>query len=109
MTHKEKIDHFIGDMRRRGVGVWTAVPPAYRLALLLGISIRPPFFQSFATITVMVGSGWAIGFALIMHLLRWVPQGLPLFVEFVAYAMAGLLFGVTMAGYYKWRAKRFNL
>jgi hypothetical protein len=30
MTHREKVDHFIADMRKRGVGQFTTAPPLHR-------------------------------------------------------------------------------
>lgn len=42
MNHREKVDHFIAEMRRRRVGALTSAPPLYRLLWLAGMRVPPP-------------------------------------------------------------------
>ena len=44
-----------------------------------------------------------------MWLFLWRGQDMPIAVAILVALIAGLLFGVIMAGYYRWRARKLGL
>ena len=108
MTHREKVDYFIADMRRRGVGEYTAAPPLYRLYWLLGMKIPPPHFQTYLSLanTSRIFFGGLMG---LWAYLLYRDKGMTLAVAGLGGLLAGAFFGFTLAAYYRWSARRLNL
>jgi hypothetical protein len=97
------------ELRAQRVGAYTSAPPIYRLAWLLGLRIRPPLYQSFATLALGMGTWFAIVFALTMWFLFWRVEGISVGRALVGVLFTGVFFGLGMAGYYRWRAGRLQL
>jgi hypothetical protein len=109
MTHKEKVDHLVDDLAKRGVGKYTAAPPLYRLLWRLGIEIPPPHFAGFWPLAIVMGVFFGVSWGLLMWFFLWRDDNMPLAIAIAASLLAGALFGVTMAAYYRWRAKKLAL
>ena len=56
MTHREKIDHLLDEMARRGVGKYIVAPPLYRLLWRVGLEVPPPLFQGFFSLFLVWGT-----------------------------------------------------
>jgi len=109
MTHQEKVDAFVNELAQRGVGKYTTAPPLYRLLWRLGIEVPPPHFAGFWSLTLLMGVFFAVFWGLFMWLFLWRGQDMPIAVGIVVAVIAGLLFGATMAAYYRWRARKLEL
>ena len=107
MTHEEKVAYLLKDLGQKGIGQYTIAPPIYRLLWRLGIEVSPPHFASFWVLAAPMGAGFAIVWGLFMWLTLWQQRSPGLTVATAV--LAGLLFGVTMAAYYRWRARKLAL
>jgi len=109
MTHEEKVAHLVKDLGQKGISAHTVAPPAYRFLWRLGIEARPPHFASFwslaVTMGVFFGFLWGIG----MWFAFWQDQDMPVFIALAGSALAGVLFGLIMAAYYRSRARKLML
>jgi len=108
MTHQEKVAYLLRDLGQKGVSQYTVAPPAYRLLWLLGVEVRPPHFASFWSLAVPMGLFFGFFWGICMWFIMWSDR-IPGTVALAAAASAGILFGVTLAGYYRWRSRRLAL
>ncbi len=109
MDHREKVDHLLDDLGRKGVSRFTTAPPIYRLLWQLGIEVPPPHFIGFWPLALGMGLFFAVTWGLLMWLLLWRTQNMPLVIGFASSVLAGFGFGVVMAAYYRWRARKLAL
>ncbi len=63
------------------------------------------FIINFLTMAIMFGLFWG----LIMWFTTWKNQSIPIQIALITSLCAGLLFGLSMAFYYKLSAKKNNL
>ena len=108
MDHKAKVAHLLEDLKQRGIGPFTAAPPLYRLLWWMGIE-TPPHFASFGSIALVMGLFFGVFWGLIMWFLGWRANDVPIAFALAMSAVAGVLFGVTMAAYFRWRASKLAL
>ncbi len=109
MTHREKVDRFIAEMRGRGMGPYTSAPPIYRLLWALHIPVRPPHFQSFGAAALLTGSLFGAFFGVGMYFWAWRAAGMSIAIALVWASVAGAFFGLALAGFYRWSARRHHL
>jgi len=111
LTHRQKVDRLITDLHKQGVNPYTVAPPLFRLLWALGFHVPPPFFLGFLTLTLLTGAFFGIPcFGILWGALMWLlPRHLRMGFAVVTSAGAGLLFGLSMAGYYRWKAARLRL
>ena len=107
MTHREKIDHMMTDLARRGLARYSFAPPLWRMAWALRLPLRPPHFMGFLSNLLLSGSYFGIAWGAAMWLLVWPSQGFAFAAS--AGGAAGLLFGLSMAVYYRWSAAKLKL
>jgi len=107
MTHREKVDLLIDDLGKKGMNPYTVAPPIFRWLWKAGINIPPPFFLGFFSLALLNGGYFGPAWGAAMWLLFW--RGMPLMRVAIFSAMAGIFFGVGMAAYYRWRARRLKL
>src|SRR5438093_3044568 len=101
LTHRQKVDRLITDLHKQGVSSYTVAPPLFRLLWALGFHVPPPFFLGFLTLTLLMGAFFGILWGALMWLLQWRAWHLSMGFAVVTSAWAGLLFGLSMAGYYR--------
>ena len=109
MTHRQKVDRLIADLGQRGVGASTVAPPLFRLMWALGLQVPPPLFLGFVPLTLLAGGIFGAFWGLFMWLLQWQFWQVPVEVVFLSAGGAGLLFGLSMAAYCRWKAARLEL
>jgi len=109
MDHRQKVEHLLDDFSRRGIGRYTAAPPIYRLLWWLGLEVPPPHFAGFWPLALSMGLFFAVTWGLLMWLLLWRSEDMPIAVGIVTSLLAGLAFGLIMAAYYRWRASKLAL
>jgi hypothetical protein len=96
-------------LRAQRVGPYTSAPPIYRLAWRLGLHVRPPLYQSFTPLALGMGALFGPLWGLLMWLSEWRGQARAIPLALVSTLLAGIIFGVTMAGYYRWKARHVRL
>ena len=107
MTFHEKTDTLIKDLQKRGESPYTTAPPLFRLLWAIGLQVPPPLFLGFVTLTVANGVFFGVLWGVLMWVLIW-HGGSPE-VVIAASAAAGVLFGLAMAGYCRWKAAKLGL
>ena len=108
MTHAEKVEAMRSHMRALGVPASTAAPPAWRLLWRLGLETPPPLFLGFWPGALVMGGFFGLSWCLLMWLLLWRSQ-LPAWAMLLSAGAAGLLFGLIMAGYFRYLARKHAL
>jgi Family of unknown function (DUF6404) len=108
MTHQQKVDHLIADLGTRGVGPYTVAPPFFRLLWALGLNVPPPFFLGFFSLTVFMGVFFGVLWGALMWLSQWRARH-SLMTAVTLSAVTGLSFGLSMAWYYRRKARRLGL
>ena len=97
------------ELRAQRVGTYTSAPPIYRLAWMLGLRVRPPLYQSFAALALGMGIWFGVVWGSLMWFLFWRGEEKPLSIAVFGSLIAGLVFGLGMACYYRWKAGRLQL
>jgi hypothetical protein len=109
VNHQEKVDHLLNDLAQRGVGKYSAAPPIYRLLWRMGYQVPPPHFAGFWPLALIMGAFFAVLWGLLMWVFFWRGESMPIAIAIVSSLITGLLFGVAMAAYFRWSAKRLGL
>ncbi len=114
MNDQDKVDKLIAELGGQGYSEFTVAPPLFRMLWKHGIDIPPPLFMSFWPIMGLMGPLFAIGFgtfAALFIIPMWLMglDNVPILRSLVATVCAGLLFGVTMATYCRYQAKKLQL
>ena len=109
MDHQAKIAHLLEEFKQRGIGQYTTAPPLYRLLWRIGIEAPPPHFASFGSIALLMGLFFGVFWGLVMWFTIWREDDMPIALALTTSAIAGLLFGVIMAAYFRWRARKLAL
>ena len=109
LTHRQKVDILIADLRHHGVSGWTTAPPLWRLMWLLGLRVPPPHFIRPLTMSLVTGTLFRVLWGLFMWHLQWRGGGVPPWFAGLAAFVAGSIFGFILAGYYRWWAYRLRL
>ena len=120
MTHRQKVDHLIEELRHRGLGASTVAPPLFRFLWALGLETAPPLFWGFFPLMLVMGTffGFFWGLFMALFFILWLASGegiqlgqavFGLGVVAVGATAAGLLFGLSMATYLRWKAAQLRL
>lgn len=109
MTHTEKLEAMKRHMAALGILPSTAAPPAWRLLWRFGVEIPPPIFLGFWRAALYMGAIFGVLWGALMWLLLWAWWGMPLSFILVSALAAGVLFGLLMATYYRYLARKHNL
>jgi len=109
MDHQAKVAHLVEDFKQRGIGQYTTAPPFYRLLWRMGIEVPPPHFASFGSIALMMGLYFGVAWGLFMWFVIWRDENMPIVIAVITSVLAGVLFGVAMAAFFRWRARKLAL
>lgn len=109
MTHPEKLKAMKSHMAALGIMASTAAPPAWKLLWRLGVEIPPPLFLGFWSLALFMGAFFGVLWGVVMWLILWSWQGIPFVFVAIAALVAGFLFGLSMATYFRYLARKHNL
>ena len=109
MTHSEKLEAMKRHMTALGILQSTAAPPAWKLLWRLGVEIPPPLFLGFWHAALFMGTFFGLLWGAVMWLILWSWQGMPLAFVAIGSLSAGILFGLLMATYFRYLARKHNL
>lgn len=109
MAYLEKLNAFAREMEQHGVRSSTAVPPMCRALSHLGFELPPPLFQSPAQMVGCLGIPFGVLFSGAMYVTRWRSQGVSVVATVMLGVIAGVLFGLLLAWYYRRLARKYVL
>jgi hypothetical protein len=75
----------------------------------MGIETPPPHFASFGMSALVMGLFFGVFWGLIMWFLGWRANDVPIASAVTMSVVAGVLFGVITAAYFRWRASKLAL
>ncbi|MDX1587677.1 MAG: DUF6404 family protein [Oleiphilaceae bacterium] len=109
MDPYDQLEEALSLLRETGMTRSSYAPPWHRWLWRRGIPVRPPQFAPFS-LNVLNNAVW-FGplWGAIMGLLVWSGQGHPWWLMVGASVLAGLLFGVLMALFYRASARKNRL
>ncbi|WP_322407376.1 DUF6404 family protein [Idiomarina sp. PL1-037] len=84
-------------------------PPFLLFMWWLGRETKPPHYNSFMHNALSLGSFFGLFWGVIMWLFVWNSTALPLSAAIAASLLAGALFGLSMAYYYRFSGRKNNL
>jgi hypothetical protein len=106
MTFEEKREAALKLLESTDIWRSNYAPPLLRLLWKFGVKVPPPHFVGFAANFVCGGLFFGVAWGLLMWALLWWRQSTPLGMVVGAATLAGLLFGLGMASYYRHGARR---
>ena len=109
MTDPDKLERMRKHMLALGVSPSTAAPPLWKLLWRLGIDLPPPLFMGFWQTALLMGSFFGLFWGLFMWLFMWSRQGMPVWIMLSSAILAGVLFGLCMAAYFRHLARKHRL
>ena len=110
LDHAGKIDAYVAEMAQLGVGSYTAAPPLFRLLWALGLRVPPPLFLGYGALALLMGATFGVLWGVGLGLTAWqTGRSLPIWLALAAAMLAGLLFGLAMAIYYRRKAEALAL
>lgn len=84
-------------------------PPLHKVQRLIGMQPRLPHCESFWRVLVGSAIWFGVVWCILMWFLEWRAAGVPFGTAVGSSAIAGLFFGVAMAGVYAWGRRRWQL
>ncbi|MGM0428772.1 MAG: DUF6404 family protein [Pseudomonadota bacterium] len=109
MCFKEKKQAALTELKSSKIWQSNYQPPFLLFMWWLGIETKPPHYNSFIHNALSLGSFFGLFWGVIMWLFVWNSNNLPVLVAIVACLLAGVLFGLSMASYYRISARKNNL
>jgi hypothetical protein len=103
----KNVDYFSADLKKRGIGESTSAPPLWRLIWTLGIELPPPHFMGYGSLALVASLPFGLLWALALWFLFWRQRGV--WISASAGAAAGIIFGLMMAGYFLYSARKLKL
>ena len=109
MTTPEQIEAMQKQLEGLGIKLSTSNPPFLKTARKLGFNLTPPVFMPFWQAATILGVYFAVAWGIAMWLIMWSWQNAPLWLVLSMPILAGVLFGVFMAAYYRYIRRKHNL
>lgn len=111
MIDTNKLQQMYSHLGSLGIAKSTIAPPAYRVAWRFGMDVTPPLFASFAANALFTGALFGVLWGLAMWAFFWLrfQRAIPSGSIVVAAIVAGVLFGLCMAAYFRHVARKNNL
>jgi hypothetical protein len=107
--YEQRLARAVTELEASGIGRLNYAPPLFRLARAIGLRTRPPHYMSFTRAMLMLGPTFGLVWGAFMWLIQWRSAGMPWQGVALASLLAGVLFGLMMAGYYRWAGGRAGL
>ncbi|MEM7732705.1 MAG: DUF6404 family protein [Pseudomonadota bacterium] len=98
--YDRRFDAAVQEMHEKGLS--QSIPLPVLLLRRLGKRPRPPHYDRFWRAALVQGGFFGPVFGFFMYLLVWRNDGMPPAAALLIAVLSGVLFGVTMALYYRW-------
>ncbi|ABD56790.1 DUF6404 family protein [Jannaschia sp. CCS1] len=107
--YQTRIARAMAELEASSINSLNYAPPLFRVARRLGLKPRPPHYMSFGRAVLILGPIFGIFWGALMYVVQWRAADLALGLVVSASLMAGALFGLLMAGYYRWAGSQAGL
>ncbi|PHM67734.1 hypothetical protein Xsto_00023 [Xenorhabdus stockiae] len=109
MTFEQRKERAITIMENKKMWSSNYAPPLLRILWRMGFKIPPLPFASFWQTAIPLGIWFGPTWGLLMWFFAWQNEGMQPVIAIISSAFAGIIFGVSMAAYHRWRKKVNNL
>lgn len=109
MSFERKKARALAIMESKNMWRSNYAPPALRGLWKLGLKIPPLPFASFRQIALTMGAGFGLIWGLIMWFSTWQYTDIQLYEAIFRSLVSGMLFGLAMAAFHRWRKKANDL
>lgn len=109
MSFEQRKEAAMRELKESGICKFNTKPPALIILWALGIKAKPPHYNSFLKNMFSMALWFAATWGILMWFLQWSPGGLPIPSAIASALFVGVLFGATMATYYKLSAQKHRL
>jgi hypothetical protein len=109
MRFEQKLTAAFGLLASTGIWRSNYAPPLHRLLWKLGAKTPPPHFQGFTANFVSAGVWFGVVWGLSMWFTWWRSHGMSIERAFTGSIFAGVLFGLGMAAYYRYGARKHGI
>jgi hypothetical protein len=109
MTFDEKLEAAKTFLASKGIWRASYAPTMVAFLWRLGVKIPPPHFAGFFGVVLFSGTVFGVAWGSLMWLLRWSRTGLSPSAAAGFAALAGLVFGLGMATYYRYAARIYAI
>lgn len=107
MRFKQKLTAALSLLASTGMWRSNYAPPLHRLLWRFGARLAPPHFLSFTANFVSAGVWFGVVWGLLMWFTVWSHKSPD--AAFVAALFAGVFFGLCMAAYYRYCARKYGI
>ena len=97
------------ELKESGISKYNGTPPALLIFWRLGITAKPPHYNSFLKNAISMGLGFAALYGVFMWFFQWRSTGFGVSGAVATASVAGIFFGVAMAAHYTSSARRHRL
>lgn len=109
MLFEKRKEAAIQELKESGIWKSNGMPPALIMIWKLGIKAKPPHYNAFSKNAFLLGVWFASAWGLLMWFLQLRSLGFSILGATILSLVGGILFGLTMAAYYKWSARKHRL
>lgn len=109
MAYPPRIETALAHLAATGITKSNYAPPLFRILWRMGVHVRPPHFANFISNFLLMGSWFGFAWGMIMWLFVWRGAGKSPYAAAAGALMAGAMFGLCMAAYYRYGARKYKL
>jgi hypothetical protein len=109
VSYPPKLNSALAKLAAAGIRPGNYAPPLHRLLWRAGLILPPPHLASFGFNFIFSAAWFGVGWGALMWFMLWSRDGTPGFAAAGMALLAGALFGLGMAAYYRRGARRFHL
>jgi len=109
MCFYETKEAAINELKESNIRPLNYTSPIHILFWKLGFKIRPAHYNSYLRNATFIGLWFSVVWGLLMWFFEWRSMSISIPVAVGFSVFAGALFGIILATYYKWSARKHNL
>lgn len=109
MTYPHRLETALARLAATGIMKSNYAPPLFRILWKMGVYLRPPHFANFISNFLLTGTWFGFAWGMFMWLFVWSGAGKSSFAAAATALVGGVLFGLCMAAYYRYGARKYKL
>lgn len=109
MSYYKRKEAAMQELKNSRIWKSNSMPPALIISWGLGIKAKPPHYNSFMNNALSMGLWFSAVWGILMWFTQWRSLDFSVSGVITFALVAGTFFGVAMAAYYKWSARKHQL